>query len=105
MTDTPQPVPPGAIERLAKIAYDNFTTLPGTIGDPASWEETAKWPSERIPWKASAEAVALAVCPPGHTVVRTDDLLRAVSAMDAIGTGPDDHDAYLRLRAKLKEQS
>ncbi len=40
-----------------------------------------------------------------YIVVRAGDLRWAVSAMDAIGTGPDDHDSYLRLRAKLKEQS
>lgn len=65
------PIDPGDVESLGRIAYDNNTILPGTIGTPATWDEMARWPDEKEPWRNSALAVARSVVPPHHAVYDT----------------------------------
>ena len=65
---TPGPIDPRDGDALGRMVYENFTTQPGTIGEPASWDETARWPDERVPWINSGLAVANAVCPEHHDV-------------------------------------
>jgi hypothetical protein len=65
------PIDPTDVEALGRIAYENNTILPGTIGTPATWDEMERWPEERIPWTSSGLAVASAVCPEHHAVYDT----------------------------------
>lgn len=65
------PIDPTDGEAMGRIAYENNTILPGTIGTPATWDEMERWPEERIPWMSSGLAVARAVVPEGFAVYDT----------------------------------
>lgn len=99
MTTPTDPGDTGALRELLLQSLADYLAVSLTPGEPLR-----NAAAHRAMIAALDRVMTTPNIPDDCVVVRRDDLRHAVAAFDAIGTGPDDHEAYLRLRAAIGDE-